>query len=722
MRRLVAVLLALSLSSALAQTAAPDPALELLQSAREWEAQQRPHLARLALEKLLRSQPGHAEASRRLFSLEIRSGRIDDAKRVLEQLRSHRPNDPAVAELEAGLRLATQDRLRLATARRLYETARYDEAAQAMRELFPEGPPPGDYGLEYWRVIARSNGGPPSARAGLERMARRYPEDPRYAAALAELRKSNKSRSRAQAPVALSPAPSPVPSLAPAPELSSWDFRAQAEAALAAGRIGQGLRYLEQAVSQQPTNPWVRFDLAKLYLKLEQPQEARSVMEQGVTVAPEVAEMRYAAALVYSSLNEDERALEQLSAIPVSEQTDKTRAMEQDLRDAFARRRNGFFTAGLNVNDKPGTAGLSQYTAWSLPIEWRLPKGNDTYWTVHAGPVRADAGTVPADYDAAALFGQVQASGPASLANFPGGARQDAHGVDLGVAYETDRWRVDLGTTPIGFPVENIVGGVRHTGDWGLLSYRAALSRRPLTGSMLSYAGARDPVSGRVWGGVVSNGIDLALGYYGAERLSGSFSVGAQRLTGRNVKPNDHWRARAASDWALVDQPSTQVTIGLALTHWRYSDDLGEYTFGHGGYYSPQSYLSLALPVDWRGRYGRFGYQLRASGSVSRTREAAQDFYPNDPALQAQAAGSPTPSGFTQPVYDGGSGGGWGYTLKAALEYRVAEHWFLGGQLQMDRSEFYTPNVFGTYFRYDFDGKPSETPYPPRPPLPYYDY
>lgn len=699
MRWLVAVLVALS-ANALAAT---DPVAVLLDSARQWEMEQRPDLARLALEKLLRSQPGHPEASRRLVLLEIRSGRFDDARKVMAELEQKRPSHPAVAELSAALRLATKDRLRLATARRLYETQRFEEAAQTMRELFPEGPPPGEHGLEYWRVIARAKSGAPTARGALEQMVRQYPDDPRYASALAELRKPTRSRS-----VAVS--------------TRDGELRSKADAALAAGRSGQALRYLEQSLREEPKQPWVRFDLAKLYLKLGQPTTAREVMDEGVDAAPTDSDMRYAAALIYSSLDDDKAALTALSTIPDKAQTDKTRAMADRLRTSFERRRNGFFTTGLNVNDKPGSAGLSQYTALSLPMELRWPQGNDVHWTVHVDPMSLDAGTLPAVYNDAALFGQVQASGPGSLASFPGGAAQDATGVDIGVAYETEHWRMDLGSTPIGFPVENWVGGLRHSGEWAGLSYRASLARRPVTGSVLSYAGARDPVSGQVWGGVVSNGVDLSLGYYGAGRLSGSFSAGAQRLTGRKVKSNDHLRFRAAADWAFVDEPSQQVSAGLALTYWRYAEDLGEYTFGHGGYYSPQSYLSLALPVDWRGRYGRLGYLLRASASISRTQEDAQDFYPNDPALQAQAGLSSLPAGFSQPVYGASGGGGFGYTLKAALEYRLGEHWFIGSQLQMDRSEYYTPNVLSSYFRYDFDGRPAETPYPPRPPLPYSDY
>ena len=42
----------------------------------------------------------------------------------------------------------------------------------------------------------------------------------------------------------------------------------------------------------------------------------------------------------------------------------------------------------------------------------------------------------------------------------------------------------------------------------------------------------------------------------------------------------------------------------MNLTAIGYSKNLRYYTFGHGGYFSPQRYFSLSLPVEWSGRSG----------------------------------------------------------------------------------------------------------------------
>lgn len=1243
--------------SATAAIASNEPPEVLIDSARLWESRDRPDLARLALEKVLRAQPGHPEASLQLADLELRSGEIEAARRRLSDLEARHPEHPAVRQLRAAIRLYTDDRLALATMRRLREIGEADSAAVQARLLFPDGPPPGPLALEYWNTLGATDAAFDEARRGLSELQQQYPDDLRYPLALARLEitrvetrpqglqryarlaqhpeidrqevmgawktaldylgdhggarpwlraylaeapddlqvaerlqrlqrlassgtpPANDPLSRAlrqieaqvergaltEAEAALAALRVPAtregdrngtlgvlrmrqgrhaeaeglferarrqPALqserwaglwqearywvaledidgllargaldeaearlrqaqtlrpgrddtalrqarlwarqpgrqaeaetgfrrlldtdpealaagrglvelldaqgreaesdrlltdlaarapAAAPDwnaLRSQRLREQAERALARGQAGTALAALETAVTLAPRDPWARHALARRYLALELPGEAESLMAEGRAVAPEDADMRYAQALILDSLGQTAAASETLAGIPaadrsegiaalaqqlqlqlelqevralqaagnvaqaraqlqaaepraagdpnrradlalawidlddpdraralmaaapaaaddreallaearVLEQLEDHPAMEQRLvqlrrlsldegqqrRLAFLTRRqaiaelrrlraagepetaltqlrrdprlaeqdretlelevallidagrsaeattvvetalaaspdqpdlllmraetlrasgevaaaraaleslllqlpaddaprrgavvrewlalggraraddisrdlaaaapdapetavaqarvaqaqgrgnramayfqsaraaerargdrgwspaqfgidtleasrDGFITAGISYLDRSGDAGISQFQARQIPIELRVPYGYEGHFFAIADLIDADAGVLPGDEAAAARFGSVQAGGPDSLAAVPDGVRQDARGVDFGLGWQSERLRVDLGTTPMGFLVRNTVGGLRWEDRIGLLGYGLNLSRRPVGGSLLSYAGARDPVSGRVWGGVVRTGLDGRLSRdFG--RLGSSFSLGAHRLTGEQVPDNEQFTMRAALDWPLLRQDHQRFNAGLALSAWHYSENLGEYSFGHGGYYSPQQYVSLALPVEWTGRWQRLAW--RASGSVaySRTQTDAQVFHPNDPALQAAAEAQAANPIFGDAVYGGGRGGGSSYSLRGALEYRMTPHWFIGSNVEIDRSEFYTPNFFNLYLRYDFDGEPDRIRFPPRPPLPYLSY
>lgn len=166
---------------------------------------------------------------------------------------------------------------------------------------------------------------------------------------------------------------------------------------------------------------------------------------------------------------------------------------------------------------------------------------------------------------------------------------------------------------------------------------------------------------------------------------------------------------RAAIDRDVYADEDTALNIGLGVNYTSFSKNEAFYTFGHGGYYSPQSSLSFSLPIELSGRADQLSYQVRASVSYARSKEDAAAFYPTNAALQAQAAAGPFfPSGNTGAIYTGGSGGGFGYGLRAATEYRVTPNIALGGRFSMDRSAYYAPNSLLMYMRYMF--KPETGP------------
>ena len=67
--------------------------------------------------------------------------------------------------------------------------------------------------------------------------------------------------------------------------------------------------------------------------------------------------------------------------------------------------------------------------------------------------------------------------------------------------------------------------------------------------------------------------------------------------------------------YKVINENNRRVTVGLNNMIWHYDKDLSGYTLGQGGYYSPQEYLSFAVPVTWRQRTENWSWEL--GGSVS---------------------------------------------------------------------------------------------------------
>lgn len=596
-----------------------------------------------------------------------------ELRKVVQRLRETGPLD---AEQQREL-AALEQRLDLREVRELQASGRYAAAQRRIVELLAADPQNPRL-LEAQADLDAARGDWAQARTRYAALLQRQPDDLElrlsYARALAE------TGDRAGANAELEKVLAAAPADALSPRLGVVRRR------VALGQYEQAERELQALQAQFPGEGDVQLQLARL-------REAQG---------------RYAeAAAIYR-------------AAGLSPERDTAEAAERGLASIEARRQ-GWITGSIDFQDKPGDDGVSSYAAIEAPLELRIPYRYDGHFIAHADTVLVDAGELKQDYDTAALFGQFQAAGPASLAVLGNGRGSSQEGVALAVGYETPRWHADIGTTPLGFEVEDVVGEAEWTPEIGELDAGIGISRRPVTSSLLSYAGARDPVSGETWGGVRKNALAGRLAYYGPQySLSGSLEVA--RLEGRNVLDNDYYGGRVSGDVKLVDGERDRVYLGAAANYSAYSENQRFYTFGHGGYYSPQSYLTLSVPLEWQGRRDRWSFELRASLSQSFSDEDAALFYPTDPALQAQAAGSPLPTGYSAPVYDGGSGSGFGYSLRGVVEYRLFDGLVIGGRGGVDRSDYYEPNFFTLYFRHLFGGKKTEPYWPPKPPKPYSEF
>lgn len=385
-------------------------------------------------------------------------------------------------------------------------------------------------------------------------------------------------------------------------------------------------------------------------------------------------------------------------------------------------RRQGQVATAVIQSNESGSSGMSRLDATEMPLYVRIPDGYAGHYFFHADSVLLDAGRLPADqFDPAYKYGQIAALGNQGL----NAVQQNDKGVALAAGYDfrgaENNWRADIGTTPIGFTVHQLLGGFLYRHDFYSSSVTVDVSRRPVTASLVSYAGARDPASGETWGGVVRTGATVR-GAQDWGRLTLFASVGYGLLSGRNVEDNHEFKVRTGVDWPVYVGTDQRFSSGLVINYWRYDNNQHFYTFGNGGYYSPQKYFSVSIPLDWSGRYKRWAWELEASVGNSNTSEDTSPYFPTRPDLQRAAVARMAAADLGSPYFGGGSGGGFSYTVAAALEYRLTSHWVIGSRFKLDRSRDYAPNLGTIYLRYFFDRQRLPVPYPPDPVKPYSAY
>ncbi|REG50166.1 Tfp pilus assembly protein PilF [Paraburkholderia sp. BL6669N2] len=381
------------------------------------------------------------------------------------------------------------------------------------------------------------------------------------------------------------------------------------------------------------------------------------------------------------------------------------------------REQSSSISGGIVFRNRAGEDGLSNLTDIEAPIQGRIRAGNG-HVVVTATPVTLDAGSPADNVSTLARFGAGLSNGTSvSAANV---GSQTASGIGLSVGYEGRSLSGDIGVTPIGFRETNIVGGAKYNGGiTDKVSYSLAVARRAVTDSLLSYAGARDSGTGLEWGGVTSTG---GLGSLAWDDGTSGLYVNAafQYYDGNNVLSNTAVKGGGGIYTRLLKDADQTLTIGVNTTLMRYDKNQSYFTYGQGGYFSPQQYVILNLPVEWTGRNGAFTYDVKGSIGVQHYRQDASNYFPlNDGSNRQNAAignaatvGTSVQSGAQ---YPGQSKTGVSYSLSAVGEYQLAPQLAFGATASLGNAYEYREYLAAVYVRYSFSKQTGLQPFPPTP-------
>ena len=270
-----------------------------------------------------------------------------------------------------------------------------------------------------------------------------------------------------------------------------------------------------------------------------------------------------------------------------------------------------------------------------------------------------------------------------------GADTQHSSGVAPSVAYRSDFLAIDVGATPLGFEQVEAVGGIAVTPRFSpYASGRLWAERRAVQDSLVSYAGAVDPVTGQFWGAVTRTGGGASFsferdgsGFYGDGRY--------HRYEGTDVRDNEGVEVNAGGYFLGYSDESSRLTFGVNANYQSYDNNQNFFTTGHGGYFSPQSFLSISFPV----RYSHRTPTLELNGSVTpgyQTYEQdGEPLYPTDAAAQAALDQLRVENRDVRARYDTISETGFGFAAEGSAYYNVLPRTRIGGEINY--------NTFGDY-------------------------
>lgn len=343
---------------------------------------------------------------------------------------------------------------------------------------------------------------------------------------------------------------------------------------------------------------------------------------------------------------------------------------------------------GAGLAARSGSSGLDRLTAVQGRAEASVPTGvGSAALTARVETVLADAGRLPGNLVERRRFGYNAINDPGiALPGSVAGSGRD-FGIAPAIGIRSDVFRVEIGTTPLGFRRTNAIGAaavsVPVTPGFRVT---ASVDRAAVADTLLSWGGVRDPTTGRVWGGVVRTGGRLTLDFPGRD-WSGYVFGGGGMVQGRETVSNRFFEAGAGLSrvvWRRGDEQN--VAVGVEGTYLDYRRNSRHFTFGHGGYFSPQNFFGVALPVDWRGRGETLSWRLGASIGLAAWRERSEPFYPTDSGAQAalEDLAALIPDLETRHRGDrivGLTGG-----LRGEVEWQLGDGWSVGGLAAGDAS------------------------------------
>lgn len=352
-------------------------------------------------------------------------------------------------------------------------------------------------------------------------------------------------------------------------------------------------------------------------------------------------------------------------------------------------RMSGWLDGGASYRQRSGTEGLSTLSEVALRAEGSTVVGSAGRLIASATVVNLDAGGPASSADAALVGTNLGRIGT------PITPDSTATGLALNLQLDQGSWQVDVGTTPLGFPLSTWVGGLAWSPPGTPL--RLELARRPITDSLLSYAGLDDPVSGDTWGGVISHSVQL--GAYASEgdfRPYGSVLFGT--LNGTDVVSNRRFQANAGVRVPLdLGSDQDKVELGADLLVMGYQRNLSGFTYGHGGYFSPREYYRPSLTAGWRHDGGDAVWSLKGRLGWQMASEDDSPYFPNRPSLQRSTGNR---------FYEAQRNTGAAYGLEGAAAWRMSPQLKAGGWLRTEYSPNYNDVAGGLYVQYFFDGQP----------------
>lgn len=266
---------------------------------------------------------------------------------------------------------------------------------------------------------------------------------------------------------------------------------------------------------------------------------------------------------------------------------------------------------------------------------------------------------------------------------------QHDSGVALSLGYEDAIVQLEAGATPLG------MGTTKATFRGAItprlsetITTKAWVERKPVTDSVVSFAGTRDPVTGERWGQVMRTGGGAGFSFdRGGNGVYGEAAYSTYK--GAKVRKNHGFEANFGGYLRLFEGKDTKVTSGVNANYQTFGNNQNYYTFGQGGYFSPQSFLSVGFPINYAMETAALDLKANLTPGFQSLSQEETLLYPTNPALQANLESLKAANDDVRARFDSLSRTGFAISAGGSGYYRISPSIQVGGNVSY--------SSFGTY-------------------------
>jgi len=368
--------------------------------------------------------------------------------------------------------------------------------------------------------------------------------------------------------------------------------------------------------------------------------------------------------------------------------------------------------AGIQIQNRTGQAGLSRALTVVAPVEVSTPvPGIGGRVVIGLDTVSMNAGRIGSNVATQRQFGTNALMAPADFRR-PNAA---VDGIALRMTYMRNNFRADIGSTPMGFANPTVVGGMEVVPRINEhLRLRLTFERRAMTDSILSYAGQRERDWAVNWGGVVRTGGRVQLEYTPAGRWGAYAGVGGYSIDGQNVQSNKRIEASVGAYYNVLRDRNQSLTLAAGLFYTGYDNNLSGFTFGHGGYFSPQQSVLGQVQAEYTARWGDWAFRTVGGAGYQNYRTKTNAIFPTNSALQGQLEQAAAFDSTLATRLPGQRSDGLTGSIFANLEYAINPNLRVGAAGRYERVGNWDEGVGFFYLRWRLDRPRSDL-------QPYYD-